>query len=1185
MRSFKNKINLLILGMLVLSHIAFSSEIGEEAVVLSGNAFLTPPVSVYNSVNDEILTIWANPKSGCANNVELVGQKSDPETGAKIGNVFTIHSISGSCPSSQVSTEIPAISYDPVNNQYFVVLKTRTTSARKVIGFLINDDGVKTSSVIEFESNTFGDPFNHLLVDFDPTLNKFIAGYHLQTGSDMALHLHKINPSNGQTEGSELIIDKNSLNSDFSGNKGLHSSEIIYNVDLQKFFLVFYSEDLLTSEIWGNIIDPTTMGLEGSFFRIGPDAISETYKNPVITYNSADSEFLVVFEKIFSPGSGFEQVREIYGQKISASDGSNIGSNEIVSEIPGCPNPVTCSQQAKLPIVRFSPVKNEYMASFFGIIATSGSENYDLFASRLSTSDLSIIDGESFSMVPEVGTSVDDNDNLLPHNILYFEETDKFFYTWINQQTNEVTTQLRKYQNHAPTDFTLDGNSIDENLTTGSIIGTLNTEDLDEDDTHSYLLVAGEGDADNGSFDIVNNELRSDVVFDFEEGNEKSIRIRSIDSFGESVERSFTIHIIDINENPVDISLDNNTIQEFRPIGTHIGNLSTIDPDFDSSHSYEIVSGDEYFQVEANELKTNSVLEYSESSKLTVTIKAIDSEGLEFEKEFTITIEEYPDFTEPVISNQSFKETYLYSKSSEQVSITARDDHGIDKVTLHFKGIADSDWSTLNVESDDSVFIADITRVMLDELGITYYFEVSDIKYSTYSDTTLMTLTFQEGDISLNNLLYGGQEKDYQIIAIPYQLENNSVSNIFVDDLGAQSSSSWRLLSYEDGTCCKEYPNSMSSIARGKGYWFNQKENHGISIGSGRVDYDPEVEYFEILLNAGWNQIGNPYPFDINWADVVESELNGDVFNTGKVSNSLIQYKNGSFVTDGILKAMTGAFISAEESVTIYVPLKKAGTSGGGRIAESMENKPIDEEQWIVPIQLTTNENTYSLGAVGMHPEASFSKDAWDELLIPRFGNYVDYSFEHTEYFYNKFARDIVPTSQNHIWQFTASARDGGTAQLKWNNDYFGRGNKQLLLVDLQTGMTTDMSKGNSYDFNLNEDKRFELVFGDHEFIQDYLSKIEVSAGVPYPNPFNYELNIPIILPSNEEGFDVDLEIYNSQGLRIYQKNYQEINSNLHRITWDGENYSGEFTNSGIYVYKVTINNTGKTFSGKVVKK
>ena len=53
-----------------------------------------------------------------------------------------------------------------------------------------------------------------------------------------------------------------------------------------------------------------------------------------------------------------------------------------------------------------------------------------------------------------------------------------------------------------------------------------------------------------------------------------------------------------------------------------------------------------------------------------------------------------------------------------------------------------------------------------------------------------------------------------------------------------------------------------------------------------------------------------------------------------------------------------------------------------------------------------------------MHPDALSSKDRYDEITVPRFFDYLEINFMHPEYPAPKFARDVVPTQDQFVWDF-----------------------------------------------------------------------------------------------------------------------------------------------------------------------
>lgn len=102
--------------------------------------------------------------------------------------------------------------------------------------------------------------------------------------------------------------------------------------------------------------------------------------------------------------------------------------------------------------------------------------------------------------------------------------------------------------NNPPTSLALSNDVVDENQPAGTLVGLLTTTDADGDDAFTYSLVDGAGDDDNASFTIVDNSLRTSASFDFETDNEMTVRVRTTDQGGLSVEQSFTIAVGNVND-------------------------------------------------------------------------------------------------------------------------------------------------------------------------------------------------------------------------------------------------------------------------------------------------------------------------------------------------------------------------------------------------------------------------------------------------------------------------------------------------------------------------------------------------------------------------------------------------------------------------------------------------------------
>ena len=112
-----------------------------------------------------------------------------------------------------------------------------------------------------------------------------------------------------------------------------------------------------------------------------------------------------------------------------------------------------------------------------------------------------------------------------------------------NKSFNEITLN----SNSAPTDIKLSSSSVNENLSSGTTVGSLSTIDSDIGSTHTYTLVSGSGDTDNSSFSIIGNNLLTETAFDYETKNSYSIVVQSTDGIA-TYSKTFTISVVDVDE-------------------------------------------------------------------------------------------------------------------------------------------------------------------------------------------------------------------------------------------------------------------------------------------------------------------------------------------------------------------------------------------------------------------------------------------------------------------------------------------------------------------------------------------------------------------------------------------------------------------------------------------------------------
>ena len=199
-----------------------------------------------------------------------------------------------------------------------------------------------------------------------------------------------------------------------------------------------------------------------------------------------------------------------------------------------------------------------------------------------------------------------------------------------------------------PKAILLSATTVAENESAQTVVGTLTSLDDDAGDTFTYQLVAGSGDADNVSFEIVADQLRTAAQLDREAKPVRSVRIRSTDSLGLVREQMFQITVSNVNEQPTGIALSSTNVLDGSAIETVVGRLSATDPDSGDSFTYALVAGtgdtdNAAFKIVGSQLRVAAVPRFAAGSTRTVRLQATDAGGLTTERAFTIIVDDQND--------------------------------------------------------------------------------------------------------------------------------------------------------------------------------------------------------------------------------------------------------------------------------------------------------------------------------------------------------------------------------------------------------------------------------------------------------------------------------------------------------------------------------------------------------------
>lgn len=193
---------------------------------------------------------------------------------------------------------------------------------------------------------------------------------------------------------------------------------------------------------------------------------------------------------------------------------------------------------------------------------------------------------------PTLGSAVINKDYTVTytpnHNVF---GTDYFTYKitdeagWVSEA--EVTVTIINPAAHAPTDISLDPNTIPENSPAGTFIGDFSTTDADGG-TFTYTFISGSGSTDNSRFYITGSKLYANQKFDAVTQGTLHIRIRTTDTTFYTFDKALTVTVTNVNEAPVITSLNHASGTEG---SVFLFTITASDPDVGDTETYSITTG------------------------------------------------------------------------------------------------------------------------------------------------------------------------------------------------------------------------------------------------------------------------------------------------------------------------------------------------------------------------------------------------------------------------------------------------------------------------------------------------------------------------------------------------------------------------------------------------------------------
>jgi len=460
----------------------------------------------------------------------------------------------------------------------------------------------------------------------------------------------------------------------------------------------------------------------------------------------------------------------------------------------------------------------------------------------------------------------------------------------------------------------------------------------------------------------------------------------------------------------------------------------------------------------------------------------------------------------------------------------------------------------------------------------------------------------------------------YLMLATPIHPEDGRPEAVVGDDFGGEPAGWPRWIVCRWDWKAAEYyfykePDTPDppQFDAGRGFWVLQNVLDSTDIdvfgrgASQRKDFviplNPPIEEEKI---RGLKQVGNPFPYTIDWGNSKVSDgvtrktltieeaaeegwVDGHAY-TWDWENS--QYKPVSPWDPPAkrkLEEWLGFWVEQldpERRLELLIPPEKVSAP---KVVAGLE------EGWFLELPVRSADGKFQdiYNGLGIRPHASSGPDAYDAVeFMPPTTSYVQLYFPHDnpddpenywqdrpgKYTYDY--RNMDWTEQ--IWTFEVSTNLSDTdLQISWPNiDSIPR-DYQFCLEDLENGnRIEDLREVPSYSFNSGSGgvRSFRLIVSYHPTAVEEESK----SGFPcsfaleqnIPNPFNAQTRIRYHLAGAGHVRLVIFSLWGQQ-VRVLVDEYKKAGS--YAVGWDGRDTDGREMASGIYLYRIEVGASSQT--------
>ena len=469
------------------------------------------------------------------------------------------------------------------------------------------------------------------------------------------------------------------------------------------------------------------------------------------------------------------------------------------------------------------------------------------------------------------------------------------------------------------------------------------------------------------------------------------------------------------------------------------------------------------------------------------------------------------------------------------------------------------------VALDDSTFEASVTESLLTVRNFrAWVVSVDGMYYETTSQYSTPSMEFSVSELSMSNTFShypdGIKSERWRMMSWPGVLDDNALATSSLDKGHV----------FYDWDISTDKWTKPETIEPGKAYWFKHKYSNNASFSNSKSAgiAVPLVDY-EIELNAGWNIIGSPFSFPVQY----DTTYNYALYLFGEGS------KDGWSEPQDTLSPWAGYAIHAETGGQIITlnpfPAINEQEAAGRMVAEN---------GWRIHLHVDGEYFFDHSNVIGRLNDATDYEDGYDVPSLPNLDHFIKLSMDLNNNSNFNYSSDIRSIDEfNGVWNLRLNGK-GHLNPVTVSADVNSSLPEGLVVqvVDIPNRMVYDqfLVNGITIDDKLTEGYDMKLVAGDQQYVEETVLKIlseipeEFSLSQNYPNPFNPLTKIDFSLPKTGR---VVITIYNLLGQEVTTLINERLDYGYHTVTWQGTDRMGRPVGSGVYFSELKAAGNRKT--------